>query len=128
MWGRRTVPAAPSEGRLQIMGFIYTEEQESIRELVRDFAKNELEPRAAEMDRNEKLDPEIIKMMGEMGLMGIGIPEEYGGLGLGMMEKSIVVEELARKCASTAELISRSRTWLTWRSSSTAPRSSSRNI
>ena len=58
------------------------------------------------MDRNEKLDPEIIKMMGEMGLMGIGIPEEYGGLGLGMMEKSIVVEELARKCASTAELIS----------------------
>lgn len=88
------------------MGFIYTEEQESIRELVRDFAKNELEPRAAEMDKNEKLDPEIIKMMGEMGLMGIGIPEEYGGLGLGMMEKSIVVEELARKCASTAELIS----------------------
>ena len=88
------------------MGFIYTEEQESIRELVRDFAKNELEPRAAEMDKNEKIDPEIIKMMGEMGLMGIGIPEEYGGLGLGMMEKSIVVEELARKCASTAELIS----------------------
>jgi butyryl-CoA dehydrogenase len=58
------------------------------------------------MDQEEKLDPDIIKMMGEMGLMGIGIPEEYGGLGLGMMEKSIVVEELARKDASTAELIS----------------------
>ena len=72
------------------MGFIYTDEQESIRELVRDFAKNELEPRAARMDQEEKLDPDIIKMMGEMGLMGIGIPEEYGGLGLGMMEKSIV--------------------------------------
>ena len=88
------------------MSFIYTEEQESIRELVKEFAKNELEPRAPKMDQEEKLDPEVIKMMAEMGLMGIGIPEEYGGLGMGVMEKSIVVEELARKDAATAELIS----------------------
>ena len=88
------------------MSFIYTEEQESIRELVKEFAKNELEPRAPKMDQEEKLDPEVIKMMAEMGLMGIGIPEEYGGLGMGVMEKSIVVEELAKKDAATAELIS----------------------
>lgn len=88
------------------MSFIYSEEQTGIRDLVRDFARKELAPRAAKMDAEERMDPEVLKMMGDMGLMGISIPEEFGGLGLGMMEKCIVVEELARKCAATAEVIS----------------------
>lgn len=87
------------------MGLVYTEDQESIRELVRDFAEKDIAPRAAEMDRNEKMDPYILQTMGELGLMGIGVEEEYGGLGMGMMEKSIVIEELARKDAAVAEVI-----------------------
>lgn len=87
------------------MGLVFTQEQEDIRALVREFAEKEVGPRAAEMDRNEKMDPFILESMGEMGLMGIGIEEEYGGLGMGMMEKSIVIEELAKKDAATAEII-----------------------
>lgn len=88
------------------MALQYTKEQNMLRALIKEFAEKEVAPRAAEMDRNEKMDPELLRMMGEMGLMGLGIPEEYGGAGMGMMEKSIVVEELARKCAATAEVMS----------------------
>lgn len=88
------------------MGFIYTDEQNDIRSLVRDFAEKEIAPRSAQMDKDEKIDPVILEQMAEMGLMGIGIPEEYGGLGMGTNEKSIVVEELAKKDAAVAEVIS----------------------
>lgn len=88
------------------MALQFTQEQNDLRELVKKFAKNEVEPRAAQMDREEKIDPWLLEQMAEMGLMGLGIPEEYGGSGLGVMEKAIVVEELARKDAATAEIIS----------------------
>ena len=88
------------------MSFVYTPEQEAIRELVRDYAEKEIAPRAAQMDKDERMDPEILAALGEMGLMGLGVPEEYGGLGMGMMEKYIVVEELAKVDASVAEVIS----------------------
>ena len=88
------------------MGLQFTQEQEDIRALVREFAEKDVAPRAAEMDRLERMDPYLLEQMGEMGLMGIGIEEEYGGLGFGAMEKSIVVEELAKKDAATAEIIS----------------------
>lgn len=88
------------------MALQYTKEQKMLRALMKEFAEKEVAPRAAEMDRNEKMDPALLRMMGDMGLMGLGIPEEYGGAGMGMMEKSIVVEELARKCAATAEVMS----------------------
>ncbi len=88
------------------MALQYTKEQQMLRAMIKEFAEKEVGPRAAEMDRNESMDPALLKMMGDMGLMGLGIPEEYGGAGMGMMEKSIVVEELARKDAATAEVMS----------------------
>lgn len=88
------------------MSLLYTKDQDMLRDLVRDFAEKEVGPRAAEMDRNECMDPFILESMGEMGLMGLGIPEEYGGTGMGAMEKSIMIEELAKKCAATAEIMS----------------------
>ena len=88
------------------MSFQLTEEQSMIRDLVRDFAEKELAPVAAEMDEKEQMKPEILEQIAEMGLFGLGIPEEFGGANLGMMEKSLMITELAKKCASTAEIMS----------------------
>lgn len=88
------------------MSFQLTEEQSMIRDLVRDFAEKELAPVAAEMDEKEQMKPEILEQIAEMGLFGLGIPEEFGGANLGMMEKSLMITELAKKCASTAEILS----------------------
>lgn len=88
------------------MNLQYTDIQNDIRAMVKDFAKKEVEPLASKMDLDNKMNPELLKKMAEIGLMGIGIPEEYGGNEMGMMEKAIVVEELARKDAATAEVIS----------------------
>ncbi len=88
------------------MALQYTKEQKMLRALVKEFAEKEVEPRAAQMDREEKMDPELLKKMGELGFMGLGIPKEFGGAGMGTMEKSILIEELARKDAATAEVMS----------------------
>lgn len=88
------------------MALQYTKEQQMLRAMAKEFAEKELEPRAAQMDIQEYIFPDILEKMGKLGFMGLGIPKEYGGAGMGMMEKSIVVEELARKCASTAEVMS----------------------
>lgn len=88
------------------MALQYTKEQKMLRALAREFAEKEVEPRAAEMDRKEEMDPELLRKMGEIGFMGLGIPVEYGGAGMGTMEKSILIEELARKDAATAEVMS----------------------
>lgn len=87
------------------MSFQLTETQQMVRDLARDFANKELAPIAAEMDRNERMDPAILKKLAELGFMGLGVPEEYGGAGFGMMEKSLMITELAKKCASTAEVM-----------------------
>ncbi|WP_295361576.1 acyl-CoA dehydrogenase family protein [uncultured Pseudoramibacter sp.] len=83
-----------------------TEEQEEIRTLVAEFAGKVLAPSAADRDEVEAIDTELIQEMAEIGLMSIGIPEEYGGLGFGSTEKAIVVEEIAKKDAAVAELVS----------------------
>ena len=62
---------------------ILSEEQIMIRDMARDFADNELTPHAAEWDRNATLPIEVLHQMGSLGLMGMTIPEEWGGLGLG---------------------------------------------
>ena len=88
------------------MGLQYTNEQKMLRSLVKEFAEKEVEPRAKQMDIDERMDPELLRMMGKLGFMGLGVPVEYGGAGMGAMEKSILVEELARKDAATAEVMS----------------------
>ena len=84
------------------MAFQLTKTQKMVQALAKEFADKELAPIAAEMDKNERMEPAILEKLGKMGFMGIGVPKEYGGAGFGMMEKSLMVTELARQCASTA--------------------------
>ncbi|KGP92479.1 acyl-CoA dehydrogenase [Pontibacillus chungwhensis BH030062] len=88
------------------MNFQLTEEQEMLRKMVRDFAKNEVEPTAAERDEEERFDREIFDKMAELGLTGIPWSEEYGGIGSDYVSYVIAVEELSRVCASTGVTLS----------------------
>ncbi|SEA70652.1 acyl-CoA dehydrogenase [Thalassobacillus cyri] len=88
------------------MNFQLTEEQEMLRKMVRDFAKNEVEPTAAERDEEERFDREIFDKMAELGLTGIPWPEEYNGIGSDFVSYVIAVEELSRVCASTGVTLS----------------------
>jgi len=83
----------------------FTEEQRMLREMVRDFATNELKPIAHKIDEDEKIPPEIIKKLGELGLLGAVFPPEYGGGGFGEVGYCIIQEEIARACLSTATFI-----------------------
>ncbi|MCL5289862.1 MAG: acyl-CoA dehydrogenase family protein [Firmicutes bacterium] len=83
------------------MDFNLTEEQLLLRETVRKFAKKDVAPLAYEIDRDEKFPYENFKKMGEMGLLGITVPTEYGGSGGNYMDMMIVGEELAAVCMST---------------------------
>jgi alkylation response protein AidB-like acyl-CoA dehydrogenase len=85
--------------------FEFTEEQQMLREMVRDFANNELKPIAHKIDEDEKIPDEIIKKLGELGLLGAAFPVEYGGGGFGEVGYCIIQEEIARACLSTATFI-----------------------
>jgi alkylation response protein AidB-like acyl-CoA dehydrogenase len=85
----------------KIMDFKLTAEQEDIRKLVREFAEKEVAPTAAERDEKEFFDRAIFAKMGELGLMGLPYPEEYGGAGSDFVSYAIAVEELSRVCGST---------------------------
>jgi short-chain 2-methylacyl-CoA dehydrogenase len=84
------------------MKFDLTDEQRSIRDLVRDFAQNEVKPVAEELDREKRFPYEIVAKLGELGLMGIPYPEEYGGGGADNLSYAIAVEELTRVDSSVA--------------------------
>ncbi|MGK3615089.1 acyl-CoA dehydrogenase AcdA [Bacillus cereus] len=83
-----------------------SEEHEMIRKMVRDFAKNEVAPTAAERDEEERFDRAIFDQMAELGLTGIPWPEEYGGIGSDYLAYVIAIEELSRVCASTGVTLS----------------------
>ncbi len=82
-----------------------TEEEAMFREAVRDFAEAELAPRAIEMDTAEKLDPDVISQLFELGLMGIEIPDELGGTGSSFFTAALVVEEISRVDPGVAVLV-----------------------
>ena len=88
------------------MEFALDQEQTLVRDMARDFAERELAPRAAKHDRQEHLDPEIYQKLGELGLWGLTIPEEFGGSGLGNLQLATVLIELNRGCASTGVTVS----------------------
>jgi butyryl-CoA dehydrogenase len=79
-----------------------TEEQKMLRDMVRDFAQNRIKPVAAEIDEHERFPEEIIAEMGDLGLMGIPYPEEYGGAGMDYAAYALAIEEIAKVCGSTA--------------------------
>jgi len=80
--------------------------QEMFRDMVRDFAEKEVAPRAAAVDAEARFPAQTIRMMGELGLMGVAIPEEYGGAGGDMICYVIAIEEISRACASTGVIMS----------------------
>jgi butyryl-CoA dehydrogenase len=86
------------------MDFGLTEDQQIFQRMVRDFATNELEPVAAQVDEEEKFPAENVRKMAELGLMGVSIAEEYGGSGGDSMHLVIATEEIARACASTSTI------------------------
>ncbi len=85
-----------------MIDFFLNEEQRMLREMVRDFASNEIAPVAAELDEKGQFPSEIIAKMGELGLMGIPFPETYGGAGMDYVSYSTAVFEIGKVCASTA--------------------------
>jgi len=84
------------------VNFELSEESGMIRETVRRFAEDEIRPRASDLDKREEFSVELTKKMGDIGLFGMFLPEEYGGVGLGYLEYVIAVEELARIDGSQA--------------------------
>ena len=89
------------------MDFQLSEEQNLIRNMVRSFAEREVEPSAAERDEEERFDRELMfDKLGELGLAGMIIPEQFGGAGADYISYAIAVEELSRVCASTGVTLS----------------------
>ncbi|MEO6326190.1 MAG: acyl-CoA dehydrogenase family protein, partial [Thermoanaerobaculia bacterium] len=88
------------------MNFKETEEQSSVRELVRSFAEKEIRPGVAQRERSSEFPAEICTRLGELGLMGMMVAPEYEGAGLDALSYAIAVEEIARVCASTAVTLS----------------------
>ncbi|OIK21997.1 acyl-CoA dehydrogenase [Bacillus amyloliquefaciens] len=83
------------------MNFQLTKEQQLVREMVRDFAKNEIAPKAHEVDQSAVFPADTFKKIGELGLLGIPFPEEYGGAGGDTISYAIAVEEIGKACGST---------------------------
>jgi alkylation response protein AidB-like acyl-CoA dehydrogenase len=88
------------------MDFELTEEQTMVRDMARDFAEAEVMPRATQHDRQEKIDEAVFQGMGELGLWGLTVPEQYGGAGMGNLPLALVLEEINRACASTGVTLS----------------------
>ncbi len=78
------------------MDFTLNEEQAAIRETCRDFAEQEIKPLAEEMDRTGQFPYEIVRKMGELGLLGLPFPEEYGGAGADFLSYCLAIEEISR--------------------------------
>lgn len=87
------------------MDFELTEDHLAVQEVARNFAEKKLKPRAEEFDAESKMDMNLLKEMGELGLMGITLPEEYGGSGMDALSYVIASEELVKGCASHAAVL-----------------------
>jgi alkylation response protein AidB-like acyl-CoA dehydrogenase len=88
------------------MNFELTEEQEMIRQAVRDFAQNELKPGVIERDEHQKFPAEQVKMMGELGFLGMMVSPDYGGSGMDTVSYVLMLEEISKIDASVAVVAS----------------------
>jgi len=88
------------------MDFQLTREQEYVRQMVREFAENEVKPIAAEIDETERFPIETVNKMGKYNMMGIPFPVEYGGAGGDNLSYIIAVEELSKVCGTTGVILS----------------------
>ncbi len=88
------------------MDLTLSDEQQLVQKTAADFAKNEVLPRAAEIDRAHRHPKELVARLAELGMMGIAVPEQYGGGGLDAISYAIALEEISRACASTGVIMS----------------------
>ena len=88
--------AAPAAG----ISFDLPEDALSVRDMVRDFAEREIRPIAAQLDETHEFPSANVKKMAELGLLGMFVPEEWGGAGMGYLAYVVAIEELSRVCAS----------------------------
>jgi alkylation response protein AidB-like acyl-CoA dehydrogenase len=89
-----------------MIDFELTDEQRLVRETARDFADNEIVPRARDNDRNEHFDTELVQKIADMGFLGAIVPEEYGGRGVDYRTYGLIVEEVGRGCSSMRTVVS----------------------
>ena len=88
------------------MKFALSQEQELLRQSVREFAEAEVKPLARELDRTSRFPRETLRKAAELGLVGVAVPEEEGGAGADHVSYSILIEEISRACASTGVILS----------------------
>lgn len=88
------------------MNFELTKTQQLFKQMIREFAENEVKPLAAEVDEQERFPVETVEKMAKLGLFGIYIPKNYGGAGGDHIMYSIAVEELSRVCGTTGVIVS----------------------
>ena len=88
------------------MDFELTQEQKMIRDMVEDFAKNEIKPLAEKVDKEHYFPKETVAKLAELGLLGVAIPEEYGGAGMDNVCYVLALEAVSRYCGSTGVIMS----------------------
>ncbi len=96
------------------MQFEFNEQQRMIRDMARDFAAREIAPFAAEFDEQEKFPADVVKKMGELGFMGMNVPEQYGGAGLDTLCYILAMEEVSKACASCGVIMSVNNSLVCW--------------
>src|SRR6185503_6797504 len=88
------------------MNFTPTEDQLAVQRTAREFATNEVLPKAAEIDREHRHPAELVQRMAELGFLGIAVPEQWGGAGMDHVSYALAMEEVSRACASTGVIMS----------------------
>ncbi|MFQ5525712.1 MAG: acyl-CoA dehydrogenase family protein [Thermoanaerobaculia bacterium] len=88
--------AEPQPTELAALGFGLTDEQKAVEELARDFARNEIDPIVEEIDEAQRFPTEVFAKAGELGFLGVLVPEEYGGSGLGYVEYVLIISEVSK--------------------------------
>jgi butyryl-CoA dehydrogenase len=88
------------------MDFDLSPEQKMIRDTARDFAAREVAPKAAELDKNSRWPTEVVKLMADLGFLGMMVPEAYGGGGLDTLSYVLAMEEISAACASCGVIMS----------------------
>ncbi len=96
------------------MQFELTEQQRMIKDAAADFAAREIAPIAAQMDEEERFPADVVKMMGELGFMGMNVAEKYGGAGLDSVCYVLAMEEISKACASTGVIMSVNNSLVCW--------------
>ena len=88
------------------MNFHFTEEEQDVLDMLHDFCVKEVAPLAAEIDEQERFPEETWHKLADMGMMGIFMPEEYGGAGMSYLAYIACCEEIAKHCATTSVIVS----------------------